>query len=92
MKKTLLTILLGSLWASLFSVYAQEDIPIDENHFPDANFRMFLFKETDFGADSIITTAEIPTITSLNVTHRRIQSLKGIELFPNLNTLYATKN
>ena len=65
------------------------DVPIDETHFPDTNFRNYLLSQ-DFGKDGLITDSEIDNITTLEgiVYENELESLKGIEFFTSLQELY----
>ena len=65
--------------------YATEEIPIDEDHFPDANFRAFLTKEYGSSFD--------PTsVCKLDVQCNHIASLEGIQYFTSLEILYCSTN
>ena len=66
-------------------------IKINEENFPDENFRAFL-KEQWYGQDTILTEKTIKLITTINVSSRYIKSLKGIELFTALEYLYCSSN
>ena len=68
------------------------DIAIDETNFPDAAFRAEVKAATFNDGNDTLTEAEIATATSINVTDKGIENLKGIELFPNLTELLALKN
>ncbi len=61
-------------------------IPIDGEHFPDANFRSYVASNLDNG-DGILTDIERENVESIQVNTDNITSVKGIELFPNLNYL-----
>ncbi len=60
-------------------------IKIDEFYFPDRNFREYLIRE--YGKE-----IETDTVERLNVSHRKITSLKGIEFFTNLRILDCSYN
>ncbi|MDO5037480.1 MAG: InlB B-repeat-containing protein [Tissierellia bacterium] len=65
-----------------------EGVPIDEAHFPDPVFRQVM---TDsFGADGALSQEEIAATTTLSLSG--VKSLKGIEYFPNLETLLVTRH
>lgn len=74
------------------------DIPIDEEHFPDANFRNYLLTDTEsyytngYGNDGVFTFEELESIRALIPAGMNISSLKGIEYFTNLGQLYAPMN
>lgn len=67
------------------------DIAIDETHFPDANFRNYLLSQS-YGKDGILTEEEIKAITYINASNKNISSLQGIEYFTELKTLYCAQN
>ena len=67
------------------------DIAIDETHFPDANFRNYLLSQS-YGKDGILTEEEIKAITYINASNKNISSLQGIEYFTELETLYCAQN
>ena len=66
-------------------------IKINEENFPDENFRAFL-KEQWYGQDSILTEKTINSITTINVRHKYIKSLEGIEYFTALVNLDCSGN
>ena len=68
-----------------------KDVTIDETNFPDANFRSWL-KSQSYGFDGVLTPGEIYFTTSIIVKNKNIQSLKGIEFFTALTTLYCGGN
>ena len=68
-----------------------QGIAINEENFPDENFRNFLL-EQDYGKDGIITDAEIKGITSISVNLKNICSLKGIDFFTALTELSCYSN
>ena len=70
---------------------AAQDIEINEDNFPDENFRNYLL-EQDYGADGVITETEIEGITDINVYNKNISSLKGIEHFTALTYLQCDWN
>ena len=68
---------------------------INEANFPDAKFRAWLTDSSNIGgvgADSVLTAAEIAGITRMEVPLQGIASLKGIEHFTALTTLYCASN
>ena len=67
------------------------DIVINEQSFPDPNFRGWLLKQ-DYGEDGVLTEEEIPNITSIEVPAMGISTLKGIEVFTALKDLNCQKN
>ena len=73
-------------------IYA-DDIPVDEAHFPDANFRAFVKANTANG-DDILTEAEAAKITTFGngLKGLGITDLTGLKYFSNLTTLYCQDN
>ena len=78
MKK--LTISLLTMLFSLMANAESPDIIVNEEYFPDVNFRYFLLNEP-YGKDGIITDEEILSITSLQISNKRISDLRGIGYF-----------
>ena len=68
-----------------------EDVKINETTFPDTNFRNWVLSQ-DYGADGVLTNEELENITSLNVRHKGIYDLKGIEYFTSLKVLICLGN
>ncbi len=66
-------------------------IPIDEEHFPDANFRTFLLGQT-YGADGKLAQVEIDEVTTMDASSKGIEDLTGIAYFTALKTLNCSYN
>ena len=75
------------------------DVAIDEEHFPDSNFRNFV-KKYDLDKDDKLSQSELAKVTDLNcdksysgvTDDEKIKSLKGIEYFTSLKTLSCQRN
>lgn len=75
------------------------DVAIDEEHFPDSNFRKFV-KKYDRDKDGKLSQIELAKVTDLNcdksysgvTDDEKIKSLKGIEYFTSLKTLSCRRN
>ena len=89
MRKQLLLLISVLLSMSLSSAFGQ--IPIDESHFPDYNFRKWL-KTQSYGSDSQLTTYEISKVKEMNCSYQNIADLTGIEYFTYLTNLNCTGN
>ncbi len=80
-------LLMVALLLCIATSYAQK------THVPDDNFEQALI---DLGVDDVlddyVTTANINTITSLDVSNKAISDLKGIEDFISLKKLYCSNN
>lgn len=68
-----------------------EGTPIDETTFPDPEFRDCLL-QLEIGGDWILTEKEIKNLESLDLHDNGIKSLKGVEIFPKLNSLDCSLN
>lgn len=60
--------------------------------FEDVNFKTYLLQHFDFNKDKEISLSEAEKITSIYVSRLKIYSLKGIEYFPNLQSLICESN
>lgn len=82
-----------SVIACLTVTTAWADVYVNETNFPDAGFREWL-RGTPFGEDGVITTAEINSITNLEIfvidADYTIKSVKGIEFFTSMTSLNVT--
>ena len=82
----------GSGWQEYEgSEYDPNAIDITSTNFPDTNFRRWIM-EQDYGQDRMLTEDEIKIITSMDVSHKGISTLKGIEYFTSLDTLSCRSN
>ena len=73
-------------------VYATEgDVEVDATNFPDANFRQWVLDNITDGSTTL-TAAKIANQTAIIVPGENIASLKGIEYFTELNTLWCYRN
>ena len=64
----------------------EEEIPIDEEHFPDENFRNYIKREIDVNNDNVLNISEIRNTTSIG-TNFQSSKLRGIEYFSYLSYL-----
>lgn len=90
-KQRFKSLLLAVLAFIPLTVSAQ--IEINEENFPDENFRNYLSNKP-YGWDGIITEDEIKEITQflfIGVDEIKVSSLKGIEYFTALQKLYCCK-
>lgn len=67
-------------------------LKVDAKNFPDQSFRRAVKKSFDYNKDGFLTQKEIDEATSITCKRNGIESLKGIELFPNLKTLICNNN
>ena len=74
------------------SVEKEDEIPIDENHFPDEVFRSYVAQNFDTDSNSALSVSECEAVTAINVGNKGIRSLKGIAYFSQLQTLFCASN
>jgi len=72
-------------------------IPVSAAYFPDEAFRSYVADTFDKDGDGWLSSTDISRVTMINCSgtaanRGTIQSLRGIELFPNLTELYCTYN
>ena len=68
------------------------DVEINDTNFPDEAFRKYISDEFDSYKNNILSEAEISKIFIVKVEDMGISSLKGIEYFTNMHTLYCSYN
>lgn len=82
-------------WKEFFFIEEGEkpktEIAINEENFPDENFRAYLMSQS-YGKDGIITEEEIKNVVRIDVREKNITNLKGIEYFTALTDLNCSWN
>ena len=68
-----------------------DDIAIDENTFPDKNFREYVLNECDKDGSQSLSVSEIIKTNSIIATGREIKNLQGIDYFYRLSYLASVK-
>ena len=82
----------ASPWSGFGTIMAlKPNIEINENNFPDENFRKYLLSQW-YGTDGQLMEVEIDKIDYIGVEKKNIQSLKGIEYFYALTELKCRNN
>ena len=66
-------------------------IVVDDKQFPDPSFLAYV-KDLDIDGNGVLSDTEISSVAGINVRGLNITSLQGIELFPNLTSLYCSNN
>ena len=94
MKKKLccLTILLGVFICLFYApriVFANGDIQINDENFPDKAFQSFVAGNFDTDNDWVLSTSELEAVTRIDIDYDfySVSSLKGVEYFTKLQTL-----
>jgi len=65
---------------------------IGEENFPDAIFREYIETKFDRDDNGVLSVIELEEVTDISVVGRGINDLKGIELFPNVESLSCEQN
>ena len=71
---------------------SDDEILLDEENFPDDNFRAALAKDLGIAEGEEINTGLILAINKLDVSNGKVTELSGIEYFTALTTLYCHIN
>ena len=76
------------------SAFAAEGVSIElsKQKFPDDAFREYLKQFDSIKKDNILQPAEWKAVTEIKLDNKNIETLEGIQLFPNLETLYCGYN
>lgn len=82
----------GSMELNVNSSMEMGYVLIDEETFPDANFRNYIKEEIDGNENDLLSPEEIDQVEEISVNYRNISSLQGISIFENLEALYCTGN
>ena len=69
-----------------------DGIPIDEAHFPDVEFRLWVARMIDKDLNLLLTDDEIVNFTDLYIYREGINDLTGIEYFYNLEDIRCYNN
>ena len=83
--------ILFSILALFMTTLSRADVQINEKTFPDEQFRSFILSQP-YGEDALLADNEVEGITFMYATEKGIQSLKGIEYFSALTSLYCSGN
>lgn len=70
---------------------SSKDIPVDEVHFPDQNFRQLLIEMMEENHSNVLSD-ELLATTELDLSGKNIKSLDGIEYFKQLKKLEVQAN
>ncbi|MBQ7215573.1 MAG: hypothetical protein IJS39_06275 [Synergistaceae bacterium] len=68
------------------------DVAIDETNFPDSIFRSHVSSSYDTDSNGYLSDEEIAAVTNISVFSMGISSLKGVEYFTALTSLYCDFN
>ena len=67
-------------------------VAIDEQNFPDENFRDYVSQNFDNNSNQFLSDKEILAVTKIDVSGKGITSMKGLEYFTELTELYCQIN
>ena len=71
---------------------ADGDVLINEENFPDENFRAYVRDNFDSDGNGVLSQAELENVTQIYCSYCSISSLKGIEYFTALEVLRCYDN
>ena len=66
-----------------------DEAGIGQDYFPDAAFSSYVFEHFDTNGDGLLSEEECRAVTRVEICTDAVSSLRGIEFFHNLETLYA---
>ena len=69
-----------------------DSIAIDASNFPDPDFRTYVKAEFDKDNNNFLNESERNAVTVINVKDKLMETLEGIEFFPNLKELDCSIN
>ena len=69
----------------------ETSLPINEDNFPDDNFRNYI-KTYKAGGRDVLTVEQQRNVTTIEINNKGVSDLKGIEAFPNLKELNCGNN
>lgn len=72
--------------------HAAGDVEINKNNFPDTAFRTYVSKQFDKDQNGFLSEKERTSVKIIKINEQGVTSMKGIEHFPNLTTLYCQDN
>lgn len=70
---------------------AEGDVAVNEENFPDGNFRGWILKQP-MGRDKVLSRKELEETTYINISRMEIEDLTGIQYFENLTGLICEYN
>ena len=73
-------------------VQAEADIPITGQYFPDDNFRAVVSQKYDKNGNGVLEWSERKDIMNLKCENANIESIVGVEWFPNIQGLWCLNN
>lgn len=73
-------------------ISSKDIVAIDDDNFPDENFRKFILDNIDKDSDKILSKEEISSTYSLNISNMGISDISGIKVFSKLKELDCSFN
>ena len=96
-----LVMFIGCLPLNPTVTYAEGNgVKIDETNFPDSYFRDYVSNNIDTDHNKVLSQEECDNVEKINISQsfdtednsKKVKSLKGLDLFKNLNGLYCENN
>lgn len=79
-------------WAVGKGYIVPGSVPVNASTFPDVYFRNYVTNNFDTNRDGFLSEAECAVVRTLELMHKGIETLKGVENFPNLYQLRCFDN
>ncbi|SEP63730.1 hydrophobic W protein [Lachnospiraceae bacterium RM5] len=99
MKKICCLIVLIMFFGGLYYIgvnsenaYADDEVVVDENNFPDEVFRNYILDNVDVDKNKKLSVEEIEAIENVDLSDKQINDIKGIGIFGNLKELNCNNN
>lgn len=95
MKKRFAVILMILVLSAVFlsiSAFAADAVQINASNFPDETFRSYVKENFDTNGDNSLSADELAAVDSISVSNMGINSIKGVEYFTQLESLYCSEN
>ena len=75
--------------AGELAVSAEEGVVIDEAHFPDVEFRLYVRNRWDLDDNGTLSERELDLVDQMQLFQVKAANLKGVEYFRNLKMLFC---
>ena len=81
-----------TVFADEDEVYPDATVEINEENFPDENFRKWVSENADATPDGVLSSSEISLVTEIDCSNCGIADLTGVKIFKNLQNLDCRGN
>ena len=85
-------LLILSCTAEVQQIGANDKVPIDEETFPDRNFRDYIKNNFDTDGNGYLSDEEINRVRNIHCENMNVRSVRGIEYFTEIQGLWCLNN